>query len=397
MVDVMIWDPIERLLVGILIVFFFICGLLYAYRGRQKENIKEKLPLIGFSCFYICFGIGRIFLYLSDFQINGSFQNGIFIGVISDYGPIYEILFRGFLVSSGMGFVFLYFMVEKSVFTTKYLLTTITVVITISQIVLPFKFALGIEALSWNFKIIITVFILYKFTRWAQLEFKAIGLFLFVSITLLLNGVILNYTPNKELISIPLFIDPLFVIIGIFVAMIPLLINPSRLPQTRIYWVGFSIFNIISFIGFIFMAFPILFTELFIFNIAIELFILVLLIYMNYRLIKDIKSLSVSSKTPELRKDKLDLFSAFTKPQKLTEEEVSISIEKKICLVCKAELSRKNYICPECKTFYCMKCSDALLNLENACWVCNTPFNESKPSKPFEIIETDVGIDIKDK
>ena len=101
MADVIIWDPIERLLVGILIVFFFICGLLYTYRGRQKENIKEKLPLIGFSCFYICFGIGRIFLYLSDLQINGIFQNGTFIGDVSDYGPIYEILFRVFWFLQG--------------------------------------------------------------------------------------------------------------------------------------------------------------------------------------------------------------------------------------------------------------------------------------------------------
>jgi len=393
----MIWDPIERLLVGILIVFFFICGLLYTYRGRQKENIKEKLPLIGFSCFYICFGIGRIFLYLSDLQINGIFQNGTFIGDVNDYGPIYEILFRCFLVSSGMGFVLLYFMVEKSVFPTKYLITTITVVITISQIVLPFKISLVIEALSWNFKIIITVFILYKFTRWAQLEFKAIGLFLLISITLLVNGVILNYTPNKELISIPLFIDPLFVIIGVFVAMIPLLINPSRLPQTRIYWVGFSIFNITSFIGFIFMAFPILFTELFIFNITNELFILILLIYMNYRLLKDVKSLSVTLKTPEFRKEKPDVFKALTKPQKLTEEEVSISKEKKICLVCKGKVGGFNFICDECGSFYCEICVKVMINLENACWFCNTPIDPSKPSKPFEIIETDVGGDSKDK
>ena len=393
----MIWDPIERLLVGILIVFFFICGLLYTYRGRQKENIKEKLPLIGFSCFYICFGIGRIFLYLSDLQINGIFQNGTFIGDVNDYGPIYEILFRCFLVSSGMGFVLLYFMVEKSVFPTKYLITTITVVITISQIVLPFEFALVIEALSWNFKIIITVFILYKFTRWAQLEFKAIGLFLLISITLLVNGVILNYTPNKELISIPLFIDPLFVIIGVFVAMIPLLINPSRLPQNRIYWVGFSIFNITSFIGFIFMAFPILFTELFIFNIANELFILFLLIYMNYRLLKDVKSLSVTLKTLEFRKEKPDVFKALTKPQKLTEEEVSISKEKKICLVCKGKVGGFNFICYECGSFYCEICVKVMINLENACWFCNTPIDPSKPSKPFEIIETDVGSDIKGK
>ncbi len=107
----MIWDPIDRLLMGILIVFFFICGLLYAYRGRQKENVKEKLPLFGFSCFYICWGIGRIFLYLSDMQINGSFQNGIFIGDVNDYGPIYEILFRCWFGASGMGFTLLFFMV----------------------------------------------------------------------------------------------------------------------------------------------------------------------------------------------------------------------------------------------------------------------------------------------
>ena len=62
----------------------------------------------------------------------------------------------------------------------------------------------------------------------------------------------------------------------------------------------------------------------------------------------------------------------------------------------KQKLAKTHGICPECKTFYCIKCSDALVNMENACWVCNTPFNEYKPSKPFEIIETDVGVDIKD-
>jgi len=42
------------------------------------------------------------------------------------------------------------------------------------------------------------------------------------------------------------------------------------------------------------------------------------------------------------------------------------------------------YICPDCDTFYCKKCSKTLVNLENACWVCNHPFDESKPVKPFE-------------
>jgi len=35
--------------------------------------------------------------------------------------------------------------------------------------------------------------------------------------------------------------------------------------------------------------------------------------------------------------------------------------------------------------------------LENACWVCNTPFDETKPTKPFEIIEADIKVDVKIK
>ena len=75
----------------------------------------------------------------------------------------------------------------------------------------------------------------------------------------------------------------------------------------------------------------------------------------------------------------------FKKPQKISEEEVSISKEKKICLVCKGKVERNNiFLCPECDTFYCNKCSDAMSDLENMCWVCDTPFDDSKPSKPFK-------------
>ncbi|MFX1338925.1 MAG: hypothetical protein ACFFDK_09975 [Promethearchaeota archaeon] len=73
-----------------------------------------------------------------------------------------------------------------------------------------------------------------------------------------------------------------------------------------------------------------------------------------------------------------------TRPEKITEEEVSISKEKKICLVCKGKVSRAVYICPKCDALYCNNCSQALSNLENACWVCNTPFDESKPVKPYK-------------
>lgn len=74
----------------------------------------------------------------------------------------------------------------------------------------------------------------------------------------------------------------------------------------------------------------------------------------------------------------------FTKPEYLTEKEITFYREQKICLVCKSQVSRLTYICPKCDTLYCVKCSDALSKLENACWVCETPIDETKPVKLFK-------------
>lgn len=70
--------------------------------------------------------------------------------------------------------------------------------------------------------------------------------------------------------------------------------------------------------------------------------------------------------------------------ENITEEEISISKERKICLVCKGKVGGFSFICNECGAFYCSKCVTALIESENMCWVCHTPFDESKPSKLYE-------------
>lgn len=81
-----------------------------------------------------------------------------------------------------------------------------------------------------------------------------------------------------------------------------------------------------------------------------------------------------------------ELFRLYKRPSHITEEEVSVSKEKKICLVCKGKLAgfKLAFICPNCDTLYCENCARALSDLENLCWVCNNPFDESKPVKPYE-------------
>ena len=90
-------------------------------------------------------------------------------------------------------------------------------------------------------------------------------------------------------------------------------------------------------------------------------------------------------------------FVLYTRPNRITEEEVISHIEKKICLVCKKKILKFTFICPKCEIFYCMNCGQALANLENVCWVCNTPIDESKPSKPFDIEEDENTRILKEK
>lgn len=77
------------------------------------------------------------------------------------------------------------------------------------------------------------------------------------------------------------------------------------------------------------------------------------------------------------------LFRITRRPDSITEEEITFHKEKKICLVCKARALKFTYICPECEALYCMNCAQALTNLENTCWVCETIIDDRKPSKPY--------------
>ena len=84
--------------------------------------------------------------------------------------------------------------------------------------------------------------------------------------------------------------------------------------------------------------------------------------------------------------------------EEITEEDVTISKERKICIVCKGKAIGFNiFICPKCETVYCEKCVRKLSNLENACWVCNIPFDPSKPSEPYKKKEEQFDFDIFEK
>ncbi len=73
------------------------------------------------------------------------------------------------------------------------------------------------------------------------------------------------------------------------------------------------------------------------------------------------------------------------KMEKINEGEVTVYKGSQACLVCKGNAEGFNiYVCPTCNAFYCKKCAHAVIDLENQCWSCNSPIDDSKPVKPYK-------------
>jgi hypothetical protein len=73
------------------------------------------------------------------------------------------------------------------------------------------------------------------------------------------------------------------------------------------------------------------------------------------------------------------------KMERITEGEFTVYKGKQACLVCKGSAEGYNiYACPTCNAFYCKTCAQAVTELENQCWMCNSPIDASKPVKPYK-------------
>jgi len=396
---VIIWDPFERLLWGMAIMLAFISGLLYLNNGRKRKDFNEKTVLAGFACLFFGISMGRIFTYLSEFMISGIFINYTFYGdlaeVTSTYTFFYDFLYP---ISFVMGFLSMILSFEIIVRRTKYILTLIGSILLISMIFVYFFNVNTPHALYYillEYCIVISLMMLFFYTKWSRLEFKAISSIIFIGTALILFSCDLASRPIKELNSMPLFIPPIIFILGFSIILSPLLLNPKLFSRALFYWLatGIAVIGLICIIEFyfIFIGVPALFSVLY----FIWIIVLAFFLYKSTNYIKSeispVSEIKIKERRPEV-------LGAFTRPQMITEEEVSISKEKKVCLVCKGKIGGFNlaFICTACDVIYCEKCARALVELENMCWACNAPINPSRPVKPFQkeeekvVIEEDV-------
>jgi len=381
--DYEIFSVSDLFLWGIAVAILFYCAMRYLSIGRNKDNLREKLLMIGFSGMFFGLVLMRVFFFLRDLQVIGQFINHSFYGNYDNTLPLYYTLLRITYISGMAGFLSFILLYEISTKRTKYILSLLNVFFMISLILLPDKL-LGTYVLVFlSLDILLLLFILLSFTQSSQLEFKAVASVMMIGLVFFAIGHLLGSAFSKKNDIFPLELAPLFYIVGTLIAISPTYIDPKYFSNALLFWV-MSLGIIFVSVSFSF-AYIILF-EFHIFYMPITWIIICpavpLIIYFFYRILKTIKSQEIAT-TKEESKDFLKLF---TKPQNLTEKEVALFKEQKICLVCKGKVSRLLFICPECDVIYCQKCSSVLSDLENACWVCNTAIDESKPSKPLEEI-----------
>jgi len=71
------------------------------------------------------------------------------------------------------------------------------------------------------------------------------------------------------------------------------------------------------------------------------------------------------------------------KSEEISEEKISTFREQTICLICEREIQgfTKIFICPQCETLYCERCTQKMIEISNMCWVCDEQIDKSKPVK----------------
>jgi len=331
------------------------------YKGKKADIRDERVFLYGLAMLWLCVAIHTGIIY---------YRNILQLGYYNGHDYIVEsdtIDFKSFLSIVGgaiyaLGLVLVIIALDLTYIRTKYILTGSCLFLWI-LILINFELMVSISMVFGT--IFLSFFLWFSFK--ARKEYQAIASVLVLGFLMNAVGINLLLEPVLILNIIPPSIPVLFMIAGVIIFLIPIFIELKAFNkrQSVIFW---SLLLIVSLFDFFFF-FHLLITYESLSGFFIQLVthgvvILVILIHIiKYDVSEDIK----------------DTLTVFSRPKKLTEEEVSISKEKKICLVCKGSLGRLLYLCPDCDSFYCKKCSDTLATLENACWVCETPFDESKP------------------
>ena len=336
----------------------------------------------------ILFMIYYIFQFIYELSLPGSLIDGVFYARRPDQ-PQDETLmlavgYYGLLISYEVKYTLFFFAFERILKRTKYIITLLNIILVllyiyslISPVISNLNLPFSINDILLIFNTIMIIAMLYYITKWTRQEFKITSLIIITGFILVDIGMELMSIVVKSYNIFPLYVSSIIQVIGILISTSPAFLDPKYYVKKQKFWKILSVLVIIAYFIILFPVYLIIgVASFFVYTIIMSIATYILTVYF---IINNINSAATSRRWGGFNRDGPDLSNMFKRPEQISVEEIADSKEKKICLVCKSKVSRVSYICPECDNYYCEKCSSTLTDLENACWVCNTPFDESKP------------------
>ncbi len=397
MTDIIIFSVFDIYLIGIGTVLLLITAIRYFGLAKKKENPKEKSIVKSFAWFFVFLTLYFILFNLSFFYLKGEFIGLIYRVNFDNPSLIYVWLVKGSIISYYTSFIFYFYTYEKVLDKRIHFVTFACLLIIILIIFLPLElYIYQVGSIAFITMSLYFQHTLFTLMRKSQRELRAATSFIIIGTLFIglypafVGGIGYMYLSGDLPI---LLIFPALLIFGTFLCMSPTLFKPEFFSRNIKYWYLFSII-LVSAAGMILIYNSVNSISLTYYWVSIQGLVAIIFYTLEcvifIRFIKREESLGIDGD--------IGVRGIFTKPEKVTEEEVSVSKEKKICLVCKGKVSGfETFLCSNCETFYCHKCARALIDLENACWACNTQIDKSKPVKLPEKEEEKVIVEDFDK
>lgn len=372
MTEVIIFEPVDRIIWLMTVFTLLAIGLLYVGRAKQRKSRNEKLLTLGFSFIFIGLALSRLMIYISSFSIEGSYINNdhIFYGNYSSENFL-------FLALNDIGyaiwwiFIILYYLFfEMATRRNIYAMTILNVIFLIITI-FNSSFFLLLSAID----LVITFYFFVRWSRKSSFEVQA-------DTSMVLMGVILFWLGFfVEIIGVRqenLIISSFPAFLFIFGALMQLS-NPII---KQVLFINSTLFMVVILISFSYLSLNQ--THFSVFLLGSVLYMLIMT-YSGSKAVMGLKAVDLKDfkKGEEEIDDGWDILRMMGKIKKgsLTEAEITLYKEQRICLVCKGRKSGFIYVCPKCEAYYCQKCAGYVIRLDNVCWACESQLDISKPQK----------------
>ncbi|MFX1379628.1 MAG: hypothetical protein ACFFA4_11115 [Promethearchaeota archaeon] len=324
----MVFDPIERFFSSMAIFVLSVCSILYFSKGLKEKDRNEKILLIGFGGFWLNIAVTRIFFFIIDYFLIGTYTGDLNVIILTYDVKNYIYLYF---------YLFLYFYIFIS--------------------------------------IIIIILLFIRSSIKSDAEFKVISLVISFGLVLVLVGWSIEAIFIKYLNLFIPSISPIFIVIGAFIATSPQLTYFELFSKPIVKSIFMILICLLALFIISSLFINLQLVDLLLVIIWIAIFTIISIIgYLIYFYIR-------RGETVINKKELQDTIKVFTKPLTFGVEDVKYSREKGFCIVCKNKISGLSYICPNCEVWYCVKCYDALIDLKNTCWGCDTPFIKKKTEK----------------